>query len=71
MPCANLRLYSVYGPLEDSSRLIPNLIRCGSEGGYPEFVHPEISRDFIYVEDTAPDDLEVGMAERVAVLPFL
>ena len=26
-PCANLRLYSVYGPLEDSARLIPNLIR--------------------------------------------
>ena len=23
LPCANLRLYSVYGPLEDSSRLIP------------------------------------------------
>ena len=31
-PCANLRLYSVYGPLEDSARLIPNLIRHGLEG---------------------------------------
>ena len=29
LPCANLRLYSVYGPLEDSSRLIPSLIRAG------------------------------------------
>ena len=36
-PCANLRLYSVFGPLEDSSRLIPNLIRHGLEASYPEF----------------------------------
>jgi polyisoprenyl-phosphate glycosyltransferase len=51
LPCVNLRLYSVYGPWEDSSRLIPNLIRRGLEGGFPEFVNPEISRDFIYVDD--------------------
>jgi dolichol-phosphate mannosyltransferase len=50
-PCANLRLYSVFGPFEDSSRLIPNLIRRGVDGGYPEFVNPQISRDFIYVDD--------------------
>ena len=34
-PCANLRLYSVFGPLEDSSRLIPNVIRHGLEGTIP------------------------------------
>src|SRR5262249_27462587 len=51
LPCANLRLYSVYGPYEDSSRLIPTVIRRGLEGGYPEFVSPEISRDFVYVDD--------------------
>ncbi|NBX69726.1 MAG: NAD-dependent epimerase/dehydratase family protein [Proteobacteria bacterium] len=50
-PCVNLRLYSVYGPYEDSSRLIPTVIRCGLEGKYPEFVNPNISRDFIYVDD--------------------
>src|SRR5271166_1729232 len=50
-PCANLRLYSVYGPLEDSARLIPNLIRHGLEGAYPAFVNPAISRDFIFVDD--------------------
>lgn len=49
--CANLRLYSVFGPYEDASRLIPTLIRYGVEGKYPEFVSPEISRDFIYVDD--------------------
>jgi dolichol-phosphate mannosyltransferase len=50
-PCANLRLYSVYGPLEDSSRLLPTVIRHGVEGDYPPFVHPNISRDFIYIDD--------------------
>ena len=50
-PCANLRLYSVYGPLEDSARLIPNVIRSGLEGAYPTFVNPAVSRDFIYVDD--------------------
>lgn len=50
-PCANLRLYSVYGPQEDSSRLMPAIIRCGIEGRYPDFVHPDISRDFIYIDD--------------------
>src|SRR5580700_5824499 len=52
-PCANLRLYSVYGPMEDSSRLLPTLIRKGVEGQLPEFVNPAISRDFIYVDDVA------------------
>jgi len=50
-PCANLRLYSVYGPLEDSSRLLPTVIRHGVAGGYPDFVHPQISRDFVYIDD--------------------
>ena len=51
LPCANLRLYSVYGPLEDRSRLIPTLVAHAAEGSYPPFVEPEISRDFVYVDD--------------------
>jgi polyisoprenyl-phosphate glycosyltransferase len=50
-PCCNLRLYSVYGPLEDASRLIPNVVKRGVEGAYPDFVNPSISRDFVYVDD--------------------
>ena len=50
-PCANLRLYSVFGPLEDASRLIPNVIRRGLDAGYPAFVNPAVSRDFVYVDD--------------------
>ncbi len=51
IPCANLRLYSVYGPYEDSSRLIPTIIAKGVEGELPPFVSPSISRDFVYVDD--------------------
>ncbi|NUQ63692.1 MAG: NAD-dependent epimerase/dehydratase family protein [Pirellulales bacterium] len=50
-PCVNLRLYSVYGPMEDSSRLVPAVVREGLEKRFPPFVHPEISRDFVYIDD--------------------
>jgi polyisoprenyl-phosphate glycosyltransferase len=51
LPIVNLRLYSVYGPLEDASRLMPNLVKCGIEGRYPPFVSAATSRDFVYVGD--------------------
>jgi dolichol-phosphate mannosyltransferase len=50
-PCVNLRLYSVYGPLEDGSRLIPNLLYKALKGGLPPFVNPKTSRDFVHVDD--------------------
>jgi polyisoprenyl-phosphate glycosyltransferase len=50
-PCLNLRLYSVYGPLEDTSRLIPNVVRRALAGEFPAFVDPSTSRDFVYVDD--------------------
>ncbi|WP_292815869.1 NAD-dependent epimerase/dehydratase family protein [Nostoc sp. JL23] len=61
LPCANLRLYSVYGPLEDSSRLTPNLIRCGLESKYPNFVSPDISRDFVYIEDVCEAFIDTAL----------
>jgi polyisoprenyl-phosphate glycosyltransferase len=50
-PCASLRLYSVYGPLEDTSRLIPNLLREALRGKLPPFVDARTSRDFVHVDD--------------------
>ena len=61
LPCANLRLYSAYGPLEDSSRLIPNIVHFGAAGGYPELVDPRVSRDFIYVDDVADAFIDIGL----------
>jgi len=49
--CCTLRLYAVYGPEEDSGRLIPTLLRASLEGRLPPFVNPDISRDFIHVDD--------------------
>jgi len=50
-PVINLRLYSVYGPFEEPDRLIPRLIEYGMRGTFPLMVEPEISRDFVYVDD--------------------
>jgi dolichol-phosphate mannosyltransferase len=62
--CANLRLFSVYGPLEDSSRLIPAVIKHGLQGTYPPLVNGAISRDFVYVEDIAEAYLETALNLR-------
>ena len=47
----NLRLYSVYGPYEDAARLVPTAVLNGLRGEHSQFVDPEISRDFLYVDD--------------------
>ena len=53
LPCLNLRLYSVYGPYEDASRLVPVLVDHGLRGKLPPFVDPNISRDFVYADDAS------------------
>jgi dolichol-phosphate mannosyltransferase len=63
-PCANLRLYSVYGPLEDSSRLVPAVVKFGLEGKYPPLVSPEISRDFVYVGDVVEAFVDTALNLR-------
>lgn len=50
-PGVHLRLYSVYGPLEEPGRLIATLIENVRQGKLPPFVNPDISRDFIYIDD--------------------
>ena len=50
-PGISLRLYSVYGPLEDESRLMPNLVKLALERKFPSFVNKEVSRDFVYISD--------------------
>jgi polyisoprenyl-phosphate glycosyltransferase len=61
LPCANLRLYSVYGPMEDSSRLIPAVVRRGVERHYPEFVNPVTARDFVFVDDACEAFLDAAL----------
>lgn len=51
IPVVNLRYYSIYGPYEDPDRLVPKLIVKGMEGTYPPLVQPEVSRDFVFIDD--------------------
>jgi len=46
-----LRLYSVYGPYEEPTRLIPTLIVQGVKGKLPRLVNPTIARDYVFVDD--------------------
>jgi dolichol-phosphate mannosyltransferase len=59
VPAWVLRLYSVYGPYEDASRLVPRLLAEAKKGRLPPLVDPHISRDYLYVRDvcTACDAL--------------
>lgn len=51
IPVVNLRYYSIYGPYEEPDRLVPQLIQKGIGKTYPVLVQPDISRDFVYIDD--------------------
>lgn len=50
-PYVNLRLYSVFGPHEQPTRLVPQALLAARAGKYPPLVNPNVSRDFVYVDD--------------------
>ena len=47
----NLRLYSIYGYWEEPDRLISKLIESARKKQLPSLVSPDISRDFVFIED--------------------
>lgn len=51
VPSWVLRFYSVYGPYEDFSRLVPRLLLAAREQAFPALVNPAISRDFVFIDD--------------------
>jgi nucleoside-diphosphate-sugar epimerase len=55
-----LRLYSVYGPYEEPTRLVPTVIVLGLEGRWPPLVNPAIARDYVYVDDAVNAHLLVA-----------
>jgi dolichol-phosphate mannosyltransferase len=59
-----LRLYSVYGPYEEPSRLLPTIITRGLRGELPPLVNPETARDFVYVDDVVEAYLLAATARR-------
>jgi nucleoside-diphosphate-sugar epimerase len=46
-----LRLYSVYGPFEEPTRLIPTLLEHARAKTLPILVDPTVARDFVYADD--------------------
>lgn len=50
-PITTLRLFSPYGPFEESKRLMPSVIQSCLSGENPTLSCPAYVRDFIYAED--------------------
>ena len=59
LPVLNLRLYSVYGPYEDSSRLLPALCEASLRNSLPPLA-PNASRDFVYIDDVVEAFLDAA-----------
>jgi dolichol-phosphate mannosyltransferase len=59
-----VRLYSIYGPYEEPTRLIPTLIIYGLRGDLPPLVSPGIARDFVYVDEVVEAIIRVATADR-------
>jgi nucleoside-diphosphate-sugar epimerase len=57
-----LRLYSVYGPFEEPTRLMPQLLVRSLSDTLPPLVGPDTARDYVYVDDVS--DAFVAAATR-------
>lgn len=51
LPVVHVRFYSAYGQFEEPTRLIPTLLRKIQNNSLPDLVDPNISRDFVYIDD--------------------
>jgi UDP-glucose 4-epimerase len=57
-----VRLYSIYGPYEEPTRLIPTLVLHGLRGTLPPLASPATVRDFVYVDDAVEGLLRLASA---------
>lgn len=65
MGVATFRLFSVYGPWEEPSRLIPTLIGRARAGLPLEMAAPTTARDFVYVGDVIEALLDFQQTARL------
>jgi dolichol-phosphate mannosyltransferase len=63
-PAVTLRLYSVYGPMEDPRRLMPALISRGLRNELPPLAGPDVAHDFVEVGDTIDALMRATAATR-------
>lgn len=50
-PIVTIRPFSVYGPYEEPTRLLPQLLKCLYIHKTMKLVNPAVARDFIYIDD--------------------
>lgn len=63
-PIVTLRPFSVYGPYEESSRLIPTLMNALLFKKDMNLVNPNISRDMVYIDDVISVYLMVDQLKK-------
>lgn len=51
LPIITIRPFSVYGPYEEPTRLIPTLINSLLSNTCPPLVSPDTARDYVYIDD--------------------
>lgn len=66
VPIRTARLYSVYGPWEEPTRLVPTLIVNGLQGRLPPLADPQIARDFVFVDDVCDAYLAIASSTTAA-----
>jgi nucleoside-diphosphate-sugar epimerase len=62
-PLAVLRLFSVFGPWETSTRFVPSAIRAALDGGELPLTPPGVCRDFVFVDDVVEACLLAAVAD--------
>jgi dolichol-phosphate mannosyltransferase len=65
MAVAVYRLFSVYGPWEEATRLMPTMIRRARAGLPLQMVGPDTARDFVYAADVVRAILDLPAAARL------
>jgi nucleoside-diphosphate-sugar epimerase len=63
----HFRFFTIYGPFEEPSRLIPRLIVFARDGKFPPMSNPNIARDFTYVEDVY-NLMDIAVSQKRDVL---
>ncbi len=61
-----LRLYSIYGPYEEPSRLVPTLLLHAMDGRWPPLVSPRTARDYVFVDDACDAMISVASSSGLA-----
>lgn len=66
LPIVTLRLFSVYGPYEEPTRLIPTLVINCLRGQDLSLASPATARDFIYIDDVINIYLQAAQNQNIA-----